>query len=50
MHSVTLATHARAQVDDQPDHIEPVRLRAPLVALDRNTRRIDDVELDVSGL
>jgi hypothetical protein len=38
------------QVDDQHDDIEPVGLRAPPVAFDRNAGRIDDVALDAARL
>jgi hypothetical protein len=50
VHAVALAAQPRAQVDDQLDHVEPVGLRAPLVAFDRNARRIDDVALDAARL
>ncbi|CAE6742181.1 hypothetical protein R75483_02701 [Paraburkholderia domus] len=45
-----LAAQPRAQVDHQLDDIEPVGLRASLVAFDRNARRIDDVALDAARL
>jgi hypothetical protein len=48
VHAVALAAQPRAQVDHQLDGIEPVGLRAPLVALDWNAGRIDDIALDAA--
>lgn len=43
VHAATLATQPRAQVDGQFDGTKPIRFRALLVALDRNTSRINDL-------
>ncbi|KWR87870.1 hypothetical protein RM96_23015 [Cupriavidus sp. IDO] len=48
--AVAFAAQSRTQVDHQFDGIEPVGLPPPLVALDRNTGRIDDITLDASHL
>src|SRR6202795_5288664 len=50
VHAVALAAQPCTQVGDQFDDIEPVGLRAPLVAFDRNARWIDDVALDAARL
>lgn len=49
-HAIALAAKPCAQVDHQLDDIEPIRLRSPLVAFDRNAGRIDDVALDAACL
>jgi hypothetical protein len=50
VHAVALAAQPCTQVGDQFDDIEPVGLRAPLVAFDRNARWIDDMALDAARL
>jgi hypothetical protein len=48
-HAVALAVQPSTQVSDQPDRINPVCLRAPLVTRHRNARGIDHITLDGAG-